>query len=80
MPARPLGSRGHRPRDSQGLEGIISSPIMHWRVFFILPHHVYTEKTSLVLRVIASRPVGHVFVWLAHLQIIYHLDFIFVNM
>ena len=24
----------------RGLEGIISSPIMHWRAFFILFHHI----------------------------------------
>ena len=40
----PRGARGRRPRDSQGLEGIISSPIMHWRAFFISFHHFYTEK------------------------------------
>ena len=40
MPARPWGSRGRRPRDPQGLEGIIFSPIMHWRAFFILFHHI----------------------------------------
>ena len=27
-------------------------------------------------RITASRPVGHISVWLAHLQLIYHLDFI----
>ena len=27
-------------------------------------------------RITAIRPVGHVSVWLAHLQLIYHLDFI----
>ena len=26
----------------QGLEGLILSPIMHWRAFFILFHHFYT--------------------------------------
>ena len=40
MPARPWGSRGRRPRDPQGLEGIIFSPIMHWRAFFILFHDI----------------------------------------
>ena len=35
----PRGCRGHRPRDSKGLEGIISSSIMHWRAFFSLFHH-----------------------------------------
>ena len=76
MPARPWRSSGRRPRDSQGLEGIISSPIMHWRAFFILFHHFYTEKTGYFLRITASRPVGHVFVWPTRLQLIYHLDFI----
>ena len=58
-----------RPQ-AKGLEGIISSPIMHWRAFFILFHHFYTEKQVYVcyfLRITAPRPVGHVFVWLAHL-------------
>ena len=36
-----------RPRDPQGLAGIVSSPIMHKRAFFMLSHHFYTEKTAL---------------------------------
>ena len=47
MPARPWGSRGHRPRDPQGLAGIIYFPIMHRRTFFILFHHLY-HKTKLI--------------------------------
>ena len=34
------------------------------------------RKTGYFSRITAFRPVGHVFVWLAHLQLIYHLDFI----
>ena len=72
MPPGPGGSQGRRPRDSKGLEGIISFPIMHWRAFFILFHHFYTEKKQLYilyfLRITASRPAGHVFVWLPHLN------------
>ena len=63
----------------QGLAGIISSPIMHWWTFFILLHHFYTEKQVYIcyfLIITASKPVGHVFIWLAHLQLNYHLNLI----
>ena len=31
IPSRPWTALGIRPQDLQGLVGIISSPIMHWR-------------------------------------------------
>ena len=46
---------------------------------FILFHHFYTEKQVYIyyfLKITASRPVGHVFILLAHLQLKYHLNFI----
>ena len=84
MPARPRGVPVCRPRDSQGLEGIISSPIMHWRAFFILFHHFYTEKQLYIcyfMRITASRPVGYVFVWLAYYKLtVINISQINVNM
>ena len=43
MPARPWGSRSHRLRDPQGLEGTITCLIVYWRDFFILFDH-FIEK------------------------------------
>ena len=46
-------------------------------LYFISPF--YTEKHIYVcyfLRITASGPVGHAFVWLPHLQLKYHLNFI----
>ena len=76
MPARPLGvprpqakglpgSGGHYFFSNNALEGILYliSPLLY-------------RKTGYFSRITAFRPVGHVFVWLAHLQLIYHLDFI----
>ena len=79
-PPGPWGSRGCRLRGSKGLEGIISSSIMHWRAFFILFHHLYIEKpvyTSYFLKITASKAVLHVFVWLAHVQLKGYLNFIY---
>ena len=44
-------------------------------LYFISP--LLYRKTVYFLRITASRPVGHVFVCLAHLQLMYHLDFIY---
>ena len=76
MPARPLGVprpqakgllrfRGHYSFSNNALEGIL---------YFISP--LLYRKTSYFLRITAFRPAGHVFVWLAYLQVIYHLDYI----
>ena len=59
------GSGGHYFFSNNALESIL---------YFISP--LLYRKTGYFLRITASRPVGHVFVWLAHLQLIYDLDFI----
>ena len=68
MPARPLGLPGfggHYFFSNNALEDILYSisPLLY-------------RKSGYFSRITAFRPVGHVFVWLAHLQLIYHLDFI----
>ena len=71
MPAGPLGvprpqakglpgSGGHYLFSNNALEGIL---------YFISP--LLYRKTGYSS---AFRPVGHVVVWLAHLQLIHHLD------
>ena len=59
--------------------GVSTKIKMPASAFFILFHHFYTEKHVYVyhvLRITASGPVGHAFVWLPHLQLKYHLNFI----
>ena len=58
------GSGGHCFFSNNALEGILHfiSPLLY-------------RKTGYFLRITASRPVRRVFVWLTHLQLIYHLNF-----
>ena len=48
MPARPWGIPRPQAKGPQGLEGIISSPIMHWMAFFILFHHIYDQNVFIL--------------------------------
>ena len=59
------GSGGHYFFSNNALEGILYfiSPLLYRRIYHSL-------------RITVSMHVGHVFVWLAHLQLIYNLDFI----
>ena len=69
---------GYQAKRPQGLEGKITCPIVYWRAFFILFHHFCTHKLVYMcyfLRITVSRPVGHVFILLAHLKLKYHLNF-----
>ena len=76
MPARPYGVPRLKARGLPGSGGhyFFSNNAQEGNLYFISP--LLYRKTCYFLRITASRPVGHVFVFPAHFQLIYHLDFI----